>query len=126
MYSHEAWRLPKLRKAIARHTACNVGHWPDKYNGEKYPKLTVIQERGLALPGTIREVPPFAGWAEDCDFDEDYISECNYSDTQSAFVELDSTEPGTTNELQEDDEGESSYEEVLSDDSMFAGDGWHD
>ena len=123
VYSHEAWRIPRLQRAISRNTACHVGHWPEKYNGEKFPQTTVIQEHGLAVPGTLQQVPPFAGWAEDCDFDADYVSECDYSDTQSAFEDAPHTaEP---QEQQEDDEEESSWEDILSDDSMFAGEGWH-
>ena len=124
VFSHEAWRVPRLKRAVSRYTACNVGHWPEKYNGEKFPRTTVIQHEGLAVPGVVQQVPPFSGWAEDVDYDEDYVSECNWSDTQSAFEEGHG-ETETTQDPHDDDAGASSYEEILSDDSMFAGEGWH-
>ena len=84
-----------------------------------------MAKQGLAAPGTLQEVPPFAGYAEDCDFDADYDSECAYSDTQSAWEETHGaaeTDPTT------DDSGDSSSPEYDTSDaeSQFAGEGWHE
>ena len=124
VYSHEAWRVPRLQKAIARFEQCYVGHWPDKWDKVKHPKVTLTQHQGLALPGLIKQEPPFAGWAEDVDYDENYDSECNWSDTQSAF-EQQVDESASTHEPEVEEAEASSYEDILSDDSMFAGNDWH-
>ena len=125
-FSHDSWRLPKLQRAIARQTACNVAHWPEKYEGQKHPSQIIRQTEGLAVPSTLKEVAPFAGYAEDCDFDEGYISEANYSDTQSAYEFAEGQSIYGGQPIDDEDDGDSSYVELLSDDSMFAGDGWHD
>ncbi len=123
VYSHDAWRVPRIQAAIGRFQNCRVAHWPDKWDGVKEPKVTLKPEYGMALPGLIAQEPPFAGWAEDVDYEEDYVSECNWSDTQSAFEQQFDT--GSETHAPETEEPESSaYEENLSDVSSYEGVDW--